>query len=112
MIKTPLRPRPPPRNTWGTRSTPGQGTRSHTPQLKIPHTPVKSPHTVAETRCSQTQFLKQEIVYEIWCWYAFSQGNSQYFSQILSGVCGFQEITGLSVSGLSGPESVSLLVLK
>ena len=112
MIKTPLRPCPPPRNTWGTGSIPGQGTRSHTPQLKIPHTPVKSPHTAAETRCSQTQFLKQEIVYEIWCWYAFSQGNSQYFSQILSGVCGFQEITGLSVSGLSGPASVSLLVLK
>ena len=27
MIKTPLRPCPPPRNTWGTGSIPGQGTK-------------------------------------------------------------------------------------
>ena len=99
-------------NAAGLGSVPGQGTRSHKPQLKSPHAPVKSPHTAAETRCSQTQFFKKEIVYEIWCWHTFSQGKSQYFSQIPSGVCGFQKITGLSVSGLSGPASVSLLVLK
>ena len=34
-------------------SIPGQGTRPHMPQLKIPHAATKIPRAATKTRCSQ-----------------------------------------------------------
>ncbi|TEA30634.1 hypothetical protein DBR06_SOUSAS4110079, partial [Sousa chinensis] len=39
-------------NAGGPGSIPGQGTRSHMPQLKIPHAVMKIPHAAAKTWCS------------------------------------------------------------
>ena len=40
-------------NTGGLLLIPGQGTRSHMPQLKIPHAAMKIPHAATKIRCSQ-----------------------------------------------------------
>ena len=48
-------------NAGGPGSIPGQGTRSHMPQLKIPHATVKIPHTATNIPCAATKTRHSQI---------------------------------------------------
>ena len=52
MVKVPI--------AGGPGSIPGQGTRSHLPQLRVHMLKLRFPHTATKTRCSQINIFKKK----------------------------------------------------